>query len=242
MSKLITRNTFTRTFHHDTYPALSESLPHHSSKGKTVFITGAGSGIGKATALAFSHAGASYIFIAGRTESSLLSTIAEIKGISPATKVSHFVLDICDSNSVSKAFSTAQTIAAKPLDILVNNAGYISAMETTASSDFDKFWQHFEVNVKGSMLVLRAFLQNSISQGATVINICSGAAILDFVPGLAGYSASKLATLKLMDYMHHEEAARDLRVFNVQPGVVPTEMAKEGKSNAKDTGELPNLR
>jgi NAD(P)-dependent dehydrogenase (short-subunit alcohol dehydrogenase family) len=109
-------------------------------------------------------------------------------------------------------------------------------METVQNTTFESLWVQFDVNVRGSMLVVRQFIAQA-PMGATLINISSGGAIFDFVPGLAGYSASKLATLKLMEYLHQEE--QGLRVFNIQPGVVATAMAKEGQSVCPDADCRP---
>jgi len=229
---------YIQNFHHDTYPALQKPQEDRVCAGKVAFVTGAGTGIGKAAARAFANAGARAVFIAGRTETNLADTKAVITKEFPDTMVEYFVLDICDETKVAKAFKTAVEKAGVPVDVLINNAAYISYQ--TTNEDLDKLWRHFEVNVKGVMNVVREFLKNSVSHGATLVNVCSGAAILEYVPGLCPYSASKLAGLKLMDYLHNEEKdRRGLRVFNIQPGNVATAMAAVGKTVCDDAAELP---
>ena len=226
---------YVETYRHDTYSALDKAPTSGSCSGKVVFITGAGTGIGKATARAFAAASARAIFVAGRTESTLASTKSEIQKAFPDTFIEYFVLDICDGPKVEAAFRSAVEKAKGPVDILVNNAAYISYMETMG--DFNKIWTHFDVNVRGFLLVVQEFLKHTIEKGATLINVSSGAAVIEDVPGLSPYGASKLATLKFMDYLHNEEKdRRGLRVFSIQPGNVATAMAQEGKTVCDDSG------
>lgn len=230
------RVNFVETFHHDLYPSLEKPLKARACEGKVVFITGAGTGIGKATAHAFARAGARHIFIAGRTEKTLAATKADIEQESPKTKVDYFVLDICDAAKVTATFQACVAKAGSPIDILVNNAAYISFQD--ALGDADKIWSHFEVNVRGFMNVVRDFLANAVEKSPTIVNVSSGAAVIEFKAGLCPYSASKLATLKIMDYLHNEEKdGRGTRIFSIQPGNVATAMAAEGKTICDDTGE-----
>ena len=231
-----TRNDYVETFHNDSYPSLEKPIKARACEGKVVFIPGAGTGIGKATAHAFARAGAKHVFIAGRTEKTLAATKTDIEQASPKTKVDYFVLDICDTARVTETFKACVAKAGSPMDILVNNAAYISFQE--ALGDPDKIWQHFEVNVKGFMNVVRDFLANAVEKSPTIVNVSSGAAVIEYKDGLCPYSASKLATLKMMDYLHNEEKdGRGTRIFSIQPGNVATAMAAEGKTICADSGE-----
>lgn len=233
---MLTLEHYTKTHHHDTYPALLESQPEHIYQEASVFITGAGTGIGQAIALAFARANAAAIFLAGRTQSTLSDTERKIRQISGDCIVKCYVTDITVELQVNEAFKQAYTVLGRPIDILVNNAGYVSYLGKTSDSPFDKIWQHFEVNVKGSLLAIHAFLKYARPLGATLINVTSGAAVINFADGLSAYSSSKVAAMKMVEYLNREEAGRELRVFNLHPGVVPTAMAAEGKQNMQDTG------
>lgn len=235
---MLTLEHYTKTHHHDTYPALSEVKLERIYQKASVFITGAGTGIGQAIALAFARADAGAIFLAGRTRSTLKDTESKIHQISKKCMVECYVTDITDSDQVNEAFTRAHTALGGPIDVLVNNAGHVSYLDKTSDSPFDKIWQHFEVNVKGSLLAIDAFLKHARPLGATLINVTSGAAVINFADGLSAYSSSKVATMKMVDYLNREEAGRELRVFNLHPGVVPTAMAAEGKQNMQDTGTL----
>ncbi|KIW81670.1 hypothetical protein Z517_04696 [Fonsecaea pedrosoi CBS 271.37] len=239
---IITRKNFTSTFHNDTYPVLQERLKKAELTNKTVFITGSGSGIGAATALSFARAGVKAVFLSGRTRSTLEETQDRISRECPSVLVGKFVFDVSEGlDKAREVFAEACKVAGCPLDILVNNAGYIASMPTTplpgAKWDFDSYWRHFEVNVKGPLALATAFLERA-SEHPTVLNITSGAAVIDFVAGLSGYGASKMAAFKMFSYLFHEQASRGLKVFHVHPGVVATAMAKEGNSKCDDTAEL----
>lgn len=83
------------------------------------------------------------------------------------------------------------------------------------------------------------FLEH-VSQPAekvTIINITSGAAVIDFVPGLSGDTASKLAAFNMFSHLAYEQTS-SVKVFHLHPGVVATAMAAEGNSICDDTAEL----
>lgn len=243
---LITRRNFTSNFHHDTYPALKDLLNTSDVSNKSVFISGSGTGIGAATAFAFAKAGARAVFLSGRTFSTLEETESAISKEFPHVIIGKFVFDISDGiQNAKEVFSKAsQLIGGGVVDILVNNAGYLASLPTVQSDsgnpdngDFERYWKHFEVNVKGPVSLTTAFLTYAPEKGAVVINLTSGAAVIDFVPGLSGYGTSKLAAFKMFTYLYHEQTHRGLKVFHVHPGIVATAMAREGNSVCEDTGK-----
>jgi NAD(P)-dependent dehydrogenase (short-subunit alcohol dehydrogenase family) len=227
---------YTAVHHRDTYAAIDETLPQHSCNGRSVFITGAGSGIGKAIALSFARAGASAIYIAARRKANLEETKAEALQIAPKCRFETFEMDVVNAAQVEDVFTQIASINGKPLDILVSNAGFVAYVAQTSQSLFDSMWNHFEVNVKGALLVIQQFLKHCVEKGATIVNVSSGAAVLNYADGLSGYSAAKVALVKILDYMHREEQHRELRIFNIHPGVVPTAMSDAGKQDCNDTG------
>lgn len=245
----ITRRNFVEHFHHDTYPALQDKIRTISLANKAAFVTGSGSGIGRATAIAFAKAGARSVFLSGRTASTLQETKKLIEAANPETIVHAFAFDISDGlEKVDEVFAEAVKInGGNSIDIIVNNAADLAAIPTVHDSSptdppstthFDRYWRHFEVNVRGSLALATAFLRHAAPQGATIINTTSGAAVIDFVPGLSGYGVSKMAALKMFSYLWYEQRGRGLRVYHIHPGIVPSAMASEGNSNTEDTGEF----
>jgi NAD(P)-dependent dehydrogenase (short-subunit alcohol dehydrogenase family) len=124
--------------------------------------------------------------------------------------------------AIEQAFSTTINQYGK-IDVLVNNAGYMDEHKALAEADLDDYWHSFEINLKGPVVTTRAFLKVA-QPGATIINTSSSLAVIPLVPSISAYSSSKLAVSKIMECVHHENP--DLRVFNLQPGLIDTDMAK----------------
>jgi NADP-dependent 3-hydroxy acid dehydrogenase YdfG len=127
-------------WHNDTYDAINPTRPELSQAGKTIVITGAGSGIGREVANAFAEAGAHSIHILGRTQQSLEESRALIEANHRNTKVIFHVVDILDAVRLSQV---ALTIGC--WDVLVANAGHIPKPDTIENSDPDEWWKTFEV-------------------------------------------------------------------------------------------------
>jgi len=213
--------SFTEISHRSPYPDISPSNPILSATGKIILITGGGTGIGKAIATAFLEARAAVVILIGRTEAHLKATQAELS-LLKTTTVHYFVADITDQVAVKKSFSAAIQLYGK-IDVLVNNAGYLSVHTSLAKSPLEDYWRGFEINIKGPIITTQAFLK--ISQpGATLINVSSGAAHIPYIEEFSGYSAAKLAAVKIMEYVQHENP--ELRVFSINPGFVETNMAR----------------
>lgn len=147
-----------------------------------------------------------------------------------------FEMDVVNAAEVEEVFTKVAQLNGKPLDILVSNAGYVAYIAPTSQGSFDSLWNHFEVNVKGSFLVIQEFLKHCAPKGGTIVNISSGAAVINMADGLCCYSASKLALIKILDYVSREEKRRELRIFNLHPGVVTTAMSAAGEQACSDTG------
>jgi len=228
-------SSFTMTTHTTAYPAIDPTQPSLSATNKVVFVTGGSGGIGKGIATYFAKAGAKVVVITGRTEASLLDTKNEIEQSSPGAKVHTCALDVVDKAAMNSAFSSVRETYG-PIDVLVNNVGYFDGGGPIATIDFTKLWRGFEVNILGGLIATQAFL-NTASKNATLINISSGAAHLHG-PGFAGYSASKLGLAKVMEFVQNENP--DMKVFNVQPGVVQTALATKANRPARDHISLPS--
>lgn len=133
--------SLTKTWHNDTYAAIDpRKRPELQLKGKTVVISGGGSGVGKGFTRAFAAAGASNIAILARRENVLQETKAEVEKEFPGSKVSPFAVDLVNLQSVEKA---AEVIGS--WDVLISNAGYLSSIASLEDSDPEDWWRAFEV-------------------------------------------------------------------------------------------------
>jgi NAD(P)-dependent dehydrogenase (short-subunit alcohol dehydrogenase family) len=227
-------NSFTKTWHTKAYPSISPTNPSLSARGKIVLITGGSRGIGKSIAIGFAQASASIIIITGRSKTSMTSAAAEIKSQSPlpSMKVETFEADILDPLAMKYIFETVKKDFG-PIDILISNAGYLNTPSSISSSPLSDYWSTFKINVKGSIIVAQEFLRSKAgSQKTTFISINSGAAHISYIPDFSAYAASKIATLRVMEYLSNEE--RGMRVFSVQPGTVDTDMQRKAGRDAQD--------
>ncbi|KAI9716475.1 MAG: hypothetical protein M1812_005370 [Candelaria pacifica] len=235
--------SFTDTYHHKSYAAISPLNPHLSLSGKNVLITGGGGGIGRALTTAFALAGASNIIITGRNTSPLeASRKAALEAKSAQqkdtnTQIHIFSADITDQAGIPQLFKTIeQTIG--NIDVLINNAGYLQSPSLSVDMDIDDSWLGFEINVKGTMIMSKAFLKHITANKVKepiYINVTSAAALFTFPSGGA-YAAGKAAATRIMDHvqLNHPE----LRVFNLQPGIVETEMSKKSGFSMKDSDDV----
>lgn len=187
--------------------------------GKVAFITGAGTGIGRACAELFAREGAG-VALAGRRRAPLDATAAAITAAGGQALVVP-----CD---VSQAKEVEQAIAATVerfgrLEIVVNNAGalHVATAADTSEEDWDRL---MAVNLKGPFLVSRAALpQMRRSGGGTIVNIGSVLGLVA-MPKRAAYAASKGGLLQLTKAMAIDHAAEGIRVNCICPAIVETEL------------------
>ncbi|KAK1243242.1 hypothetical protein MKX07_003870 [Trichoderma sp. CBMAI-0711] len=225
----------TANWRNDTYAAISPERPELSASGKTVVITGAGSGIGRETAIAFATAGAARVALLGRTEASLNQTAAAL----PSTvSASVHVVDVASEESLAQAAAAIGT-----WDVLILAAGHVASPSTIASSNFAEFWQSFETNTKGTYASLHAFLPTANTAHAAVLAVTTGTATLPatMVPGLSAYMASKLAQTKLIEFLAAEHS--NLFAATVHPGMIETSIFTRSGAKAEslpmDKVQLP---
>ncbi|KAK3309002.1 uncharacterized protein B0T15DRAFT_573061 [Chaetomium strumarium] len=214
----------TTKWHDSTYESLSPTRPELSAKGKTVLITGGGTGIGAETARYFAAAGASRIALLGRREQPLLETKASIERQFPGVDVFVAPTDVTVKSQVDAAFANFLGRDGK-LDVAVSNAAIIGPHETVDEVDADKFIDGVSQNLRGALLVAQAFLRHA-AKDAVAINVSSSAAHQKFRPAkFVSYSTAKMAAVRLWDSL--ATSYPHLSVFHLQPGIVDTDMNKQ---------------
>jgi len=212
----------TKTWHTEKYQSIDPTRPELSARGKTVVVTGGGTGIGAETARYFAEAGASRIALLGRREQPLLDTKASIEQKFPNVEVLAASTDVANKAEVDATF--AKFAGTGKIHVVVSNAAVVGPLPSINDVDPEKFFDGVETNIKGALHVAHAFLRHA-SPDAVAINVSSSAAHLNFVPGFASYSVAKLAVYRLWDTLAF--ANPGLNVFHVQPGVVDTDMNRE---------------
>jgi NAD(P)-dependent dehydrogenase (short-subunit alcohol dehydrogenase family) len=184
--------------------------------GEVAIITGGGSGIGKAIAMAFVREGAKVI-ITGRDSKKLDRAAAEIGGDCLAVSA-----DVSGAKGAEMLVSAAIE-KFKRINILVNNAAVLlpGTAESLSEEDFD---QTFAINVRGLWLVTRAVLPHMRdAAGGSIVNIGSVLSLVGARNRVA-YSASKGAVAAMTKAMALDHAAENIRVNCICPGIVETEM------------------
>lgn len=212
--------------HKDTYPFINPVKADLT--GKSVLITGASKGIGKATAISFATAGCSKLLLAARSDladvESAVKNAAKIAN-RPQPLVHTLKVDVTSEDSVRLAAETATDLLGGSLDVLINNAGYLEEWKPIADSKPSEWWRTWEVNIKGTYLAAHYFLPMLLnSQTKTIINISSGGAHAIF-PGASGYQTTKFALCRLTEFMDKEYHQQGLIAISLHPGAVKTELA-----------------
>ncbi|KAK0720151.1 hypothetical protein B0H67DRAFT_486905 [Lasiosphaeris hirsuta] len=208
-------------YHPSAYPAIDPLRSELSTKGKSVLVTGAGSGIGAEIALAFAKSGTSHLGLVGRKASTLETTKATIEARFPGV-VAHVIPgNLTDASSITNALQAfaAKTPSGK-IDVLVANAGAVNTIKPLDEVDPDDFWQTFDVNVRGNFNLLRAFGPLAAAD-AIILNVSSAMAHIPYIPGYAAYQSSKQAAIKIFDHFTIEHG---LRVIHFHPGLQRTEI------------------
>ncbi|EQB37832.1 3-ketoacyl-ACP reductase [Virgibacillus sp. CM-4] len=188
-------------------------------KGKIAYITGAGSGIGKATALTFAREGV-HVGLIARTKSKLDVVAKEATEI--GVRVSVAVADIANLEEVEEAIANLESELG-PADILINNAGIGAHGDLLEMNP--ETWKHtFEVNVFGTYHVIRAVLPQMIEKNqGDIINISSSNG-LKGTAGSTSYSGSKFAIQGMTEALMQEVRKNNIRVFTMNPSLVATEL------------------
>lgn len=201
--------------------AFSAALPSRRLAGRKIVITGAASGIGRATARLFLEEG-SQVILLDRNLEGLHATLDNGDGVC-------IEADITNPDSVGSGV-TAAAEKLGGVDGVVNAAG-IMLTGPTDEMTFETWEKVISVNLSGSFFVVKACLPwLRKREGSTIVNIGSGAGLLPNAPGLAAYAASKGGIIALTKALA-SDLAPQVRVNCVCPGMVDTPMADGFRAN-----------
>lgn len=189
---------------------------------KVLLVTGATSGIGKATALRFAQAGAS-IAAVGRNQEALLELQDQVENA--GTELLPIPADLSHEGETESVIAkTLERFGG--IDVLVNSAGHISSgtIESTSLSAWDAM---IEINLRAPFLLMQKALPTIIKRRGNIVNVSSVTGLRAF-PGVLAYCVSKAGLDQLTRCAALELAAQGVRVNAVNPGVVVTEIHKRG--------------
>lgn len=204
---------------------------------KVAFITGGGTGIGRACALQFSREGAR-VAVAGRRAEPLAKVVAEIQTAGGQALAAP--CDVTKSDQVEKAVREVVSRFGA-LHILVNNAGilHVGSVEETSEAEWDRL---VDVNLKGIFLVSRAALAElRKAGGGSIINIGSVLGLVA-MKKRAAYAAAKGGVTLLTKAMALDHAHEGIRVNCICPAIVETDLVQKILAQAPDRDAAVRMR
>ena len=182
--------------------------------GKTAFVTAAGAGIGRATALAFAREGARVI--ASDLDPALLAALAREAGLDTR------VLDVTDAAAIAAAAA-----AVGPVDVLFNAAGFVHA-GTVLDCTEEQWAFAFDLNVRSMYRTVKAFLPGMLGRGrGSIVNVASAAGSIKGAPNRFVYGTTKAAVIGRTKSVAAEFIARGIRCNAICPGTVESPSLRE---------------
>ncbi len=194
---------------------------------KSAILTGAGTGIGRETAISFAREGARLVLL-GRREHLLEETLAAVSKAGGTAFI--------QTSDVSREGDCQQAVLAAmdrygQIDILVNNAGVVRRNEDAATLSESEWDEHLDINLKSVFLMCKAVIPHMReAQSGAIINVAS---MLSFVaaPGYGSYCAAKGGVIAYSRALAIDLGGEGIRVNTVCPGVVETPMAYVDREN-----------
>lgn len=197
-------------------------------KGKIVLVTGASSGIGRATALIFARNGADVVAV-GRNESELFSLKEDADGVEGSIRP--HLADVTELTQVDRLVTeTGEKFG--QIDVLINAAGIIKSgsLETTTLDDWDRM---LNINLRSVFYLMQRCLPHLEAAKGNIVNVSSVTGTRAF-PGVLAYCVSKAGIDQLTRCTALELAPKGVRVNAVNPGVVETNLHKRGGMSPED--------
>jgi NAD(P)-dependent dehydrogenase (short-subunit alcohol dehydrogenase family) len=190
--------------------------------GKVAIVTGAGSGIGRAAALAYAHKGACVV-LAGRREAELRATADKITG--KGGKAAVIPTDVTDETAIERLVAGAVERFGR-VHIAFNNAG-ITSYNPIENASLEEFDRVMATNLRGMWLLLKneIAVMRAAGNGGAIVNTSSIAAT-GGMAGLSAYAPSKAAVDALTRVLALETGPDGIRINCVSPGVIKTQLTE----------------
>ncbi|MEV7025631.1 SDR family oxidoreductase [Kitasatospora sp. NPDC093558] len=201
---------------------------------RAVLVTGGGTGIGRAVALAFAREGAR-VAVAGRTEGPLAETVGLIER--EGGKAVALTGDVTDGADAARLVrETVEYLGA--LDVAVNNAGVLGGLGPVADIDEAEWERVLGTNVTGTFLAMKHQIAHlRANGGGAIVNISSNVGTHMSIAGLGAYGATKAAVTALTRAAARDHIADGVRINLVSPGPIDTPMSTRPGESAADKAE-----
>lgn len=186
-------------------------------QGKTVWLLGASSGIGRALALAL-HASGARVVVSARNAANLAALAAAHPGMQ--------TLPLDSSDPVAVKAAAAELLSTGPLDLVMYCAGHYKPQRATAY-DLAEMLQHQKVNYLGALYVLDAVLPHFLARGAGHISLVSSVAGYSGLPKSLAYGPTKAALINLAETLYLDLRGSGIGVSLVCPGFVQTPLTAQ---------------
>jgi NAD(P)-dependent dehydrogenase (short-subunit alcohol dehydrogenase family) len=213
----------------------------HRFEGRTALVTGAASGIGRATAARLA-AERARVAVVDLDAEGAARTVAELR--SQGAMAQAFSCDVADAAAVTDA-ATAAERALGPIDVLANVAGIgdTASLEGLEAITDERWDRVFAVNLRGPFLLCRALLPGMVERGrGAVVNVSSLAGRSKSANGGPAYSASKAGLLGLTRHLAFDYGPKGIRVNAICPGGVDTPMLRAGGAHRAASAEEAEAR
>lgn len=265
--RVLYETNITRKYHRKLYPAIDPTRPELSQSGKTVLVTGGGTGVGFSIAQAFVRASAATIIILGRREQVLAdaaSNMEEIaKSLKTGTKIIYQVCDICSKAEVDRLWKcfSEQGIS---VDVFISNAVKFSEPKPLMELGAEEVWSQMEINAKAPLFLMEKFYGQPgdskkvrrasplletrlLTRRPTqyVINVSSNIVHQTAHPGVAvrpAYTTTKMAAQMIFQSIAKHVSVEKMQITSFHPGLIwNTEWEKMGLTQDMfdEGGSLP---
>ncbi|MFC4942032.1 SDR family NAD(P)-dependent oxidoreductase [Pseudonocardia sp. GCM10023141] len=199
--------------------------------GAVALVTGGGSGIGRAIALAFAAEGATVV-VAGRGAAGLVETVAQVEAA--GGKGSHVVADVAVSSDAA-AMVRACVETHGGLHVAVNNAGVFTRPAATADIPEPDWDAAVATNLTGTWLAMKHEIAHMRAHGGgAIVNVASNIGWHGRRPGMAAYAATKAAVSALTRAAARDHIADGIRINAVSPGATDTPLSMRPGETAAD--------
>ena len=190
---------------------------------KTVFVTGASSGLGRGLALHYAREGKT-VHAAARRKDELARLAAE----APPGSIVPVPLDVADSDALVAAIHRAEDASGGALDLVIANAG-VGRPASARKMDWSVVRQILDVNATAACVTIAAALPKMVERNAGQVVMMSSLAAFRGMPGNAAYCASKAAVHVFMESVRVDLRSTGVRATTIYPGFVKTELTAKNK-------------